>query len=93
VASVAVWLVAKGNKVEEARIAFGGVASTPIRARMAEESLAGLKLDEQLIEKIARQAQAEIDPISDVRASAEYRRAVSSRLLAKALRGALGMEG
>ena len=93
VSSVAVWLAAKGKKVEEARIAFGGVAPTPIRARMSEKSLAGLKLDDELIEKVAREAQAEIDPISDVRASAEYRRAMSSRLLAKALRGALGMEG
>jgi len=92
VASVAVWLVAKGNRVEEARIALGGVAPTPIRARMTEKSLVGLRIDEELIEKIARQAQAEINPITDVRASAEYRRAVSSRLLAKALRGALGME-
>jgi carbon-monoxide dehydrogenase medium subunit len=92
VASVAVWVAVKGKRVAQARIAFGGVAPTPIRARMAERSLAGRQPDGELIEQIARQAQAEVSPITDVRASAEYRRLVTGRLLAKALRGALGME-
>ena len=92
VASVAVWVAAKGGKIEEARIAFGGVAPTPMRARLTEKMLAGKKIDGELVELVAGRVEHEISPISDVRASAEYRRQVSARLLAKALRHALGLE-
>ena len=92
IASVAVWVSSKGGKVEEARIAFGGVAPTPIRARLTEKMLAGKKIDGELVELVAGRVEHEISPISDVRASAEYRRQVSARLLAKALRHALGLE-
>ena len=92
VASVAVWVTSKGGKIEEARIALGGVAPTPLRARMTEEMLKGKKPDGQLVESIAARVEHEISPISDVRASAEYRRQVTGKLLAKALRQALGLE-
>jgi CO/xanthine dehydrogenase FAD-binding subunit len=54
--------------------------------------LAGKKIDGELVELVAGRVEHEISPISDVRASAEYRRQVSVRLLAKALRHALGLE-
>jgi len=92
VASVAVWAAAKGGKIEEARIALGGVSPTPLRARLPEGMLKGKKLDAELVESVAARVEHEISPISDVRASAEYRRQVSGRLLAKALRCALGLE-
>jgi len=92
VASVAVWAAAKGKQVDEIRIAFGGVSPTPIRARLTEELLTGKRVEKDLIEKLARQAEHEISPISDVRASAAYRRAVSVKLLTKALRSTLGLE-
>jgi len=92
VASVAVWVSSKGGKIEEARIALGGVAPTPLRARLTEEMLKGKKPDAQLVEQIAARVEHEISPISDVRASAEYRRQVTGKLLAKALRHALGLE-
>ena len=92
VASVAVWVTSRAGKIEEARIALGGVAPTPLRARMTEGMLKGKKADGQLVESIAARVEHEISPISDVRASAEYRRQVTGKLLAKALRQALGLE-
>ena len=92
VASVAVWLVADKNKVEDMRIALGGVAPTPIRARKTEEAFKGQSLDWDRITELSRKVTEEISPITDVRGSAEYRRQVSAGLLAKAVRQALGME-
>ncbi|OHD27965.1 MAG: hypothetical protein A2Y38_04085 [Spirochaetes bacterium GWB1_59_5] len=92
VASVAVWVSTRGGKIEEARIALGGVAPTPLRARLTEQMLKGQNAEAGLVESIAARVVHEISPISDVRASAEYRRQVSGKLLAKALRRALGLE-
>jgi CO/xanthine dehydrogenase FAD-binding subunit len=92
VASVAVWAVANKNRIEDIRIALGGVAPTPIRARKSEDAFKGQSLDWDKIAELSRRVMEEISPISDVRASAEYRRQVSAGLLAKAVRQALGME-
>lgn len=92
VASVAVWVVSTEGKVEDIRIALGGVSPTPVRARRSEEAFKGESLDWERITELSRTVIQEITPITDVRASAEYRKRVSAALLAKALRQALGME-
>jgi CO/xanthine dehydrogenase FAD-binding subunit len=92
VASVAVWIVAEKHRVEDIRIALGGVAPTPMRARKTESSFKAQTLDWDRISALSRKVTEEISPITDVRGSAEYRRLVSVRLLAKAIRQALGME-
>jgi aerobic carbon-monoxide dehydrogenase medium subunit len=63
-----------GRTCSDVRIALGAVAPTPIRARSAEEILKGRKLDESIIEGSAKAALADTSCISDVRATAEYRR-------------------
>lgn len=70
----AISLDEEGGKCLEARIALGAVAPTPIRAREAERALAGSELSEEVIEAAARGAAEAAKPISDVRASADYRR-------------------
>jgi carbon-monoxide dehydrogenase medium subunit len=92
VATAAVWVVEEANKVEQLRIALGGVAPTPIRARKTEEAFKGQSLDRDTIAELSKKVTAEIRPITDVRGSAEYRRQVSAALVAKAIRQALGME-
>jgi carbon-monoxide dehydrogenase medium subunit len=92
VASVAVWVVADKNKVEDIRIALGGVAPTPIRAPRTEDAFKGQTLDWHKIAELSRRVTGEVRPITDVRGSAEYRRQVSAGLLAKAVRQALGLE-
>jgi carbon-monoxide dehydrogenase medium subunit len=62
------------NQLGDIRIVLGAVAPTPIRAMKAEEILKGKYVDGQLIEKAARTAAEESSPITDVRATADYRK-------------------
>ncbi len=55
------------------RIAFGAVAPIPVRAKKIENLLNGKKLDDVLIEKAKEIVSQEIAPITDIRASKEYR--------------------
>ncbi len=55
------------------RMAFGAVAPTPLRLPKTESLLNGKKLTTELIEEAAKSACTEISPISDIRASKEYR--------------------
>lgn len=55
------------------RIAFGAVAPIPVRAKKIENLLKGKKLDDVLIEKAKEIVPQEITPITDIRASKEYR--------------------
>ncbi|MFC2164931.1 FAD binding domain-containing protein [Acidobacteriota bacterium] len=61
------------NICSQVRIALGAVAPTPIRARKAEAVLLNKKVTPSLIEKAAEVAKSEANPISDIRASADYR--------------------
>lgn len=64
--------------VRHARLAYGGVAVTPARARIAEAMLLGKQLDGALLDAVLATLQSEFMPLSDHRASAAYR----SRLIA-----------
>ena len=67
-------------QVESARIAFGGVAATPVRMPDAEAALCG-ELTPGRIESVAQLVASSISPISDVRGSAAYRRVLATNLL------------
>lgn len=71
--------------VVTARAAFGGVAATPVRARATEAALVGKPLTDTVIASACAALKSELQPISDVRASADYRRAVAAGLLQRAL--------
>ncbi|ADV64839.1 FAD binding domain-containing protein [Desulfurococcus mucosus] len=73
VASAAVYVELNGDIVEEARIAAGAVAPTPIRCPVAEGALKGRRLSEVGL-NVFKPIEGEVKPISDARASAEYRR-------------------
>jgi CO/xanthine dehydrogenase FAD-binding subunit len=77
--------------VEDARLVMGAVAPTPMRAHEAERVLTGRKLDEEAISAAGLKAAQEARPISDVRASAEYRTALVEVLTRRALRGAASL--
>jgi xanthine dehydrogenase small subunit len=79
-------LVLDGRRVASARIAFGGMAATPKRATKAEQALAGASLDDAATWSRAIAALADdYQPISDMRASQQYRTDVAQGLLRKAL--------
>ncbi|MEW5722833.1 MAG: xanthine dehydrogenase family protein subunit M [Thermodesulfobacteriota bacterium] len=67
------------------RIALGAVAPVPLRARQAEKILEGHKPSEELITLTGQAAADESRPISDVRASAAYRRRMVEVLTVRAL--------
>jgi carbon-monoxide dehydrogenase medium subunit len=69
-----------------ARIALGGAATVPLRARDAERSLAGRRLDDAAIREAAALAAAAADPIDDLRGSAAYKRAMAAVWTERALR-------
>jgi len=64
----------KADILEDPRIVLGAVASTPIMVQEAETIIGGKSLDDDLIRKAAKIASEEAKPISDVRASANYRK-------------------
>ena len=74
---------------DEYRIAYGSVAPTPIRLVKTEEFLKGKKIDDKVIEEAKKILATEISPISDLRATKEYRVSVSQSILENSLK-ALG---
>ena len=81
-------LATKKNLCQEARIALGAVAPTPIRVPQAEAILAGRVLTEEAIEETAEKAAEAARPISDVRGSAEYRKEIVKVLARRTLKRA-----
>ena len=69
--------------VREARLAFGGVAATTMRARQTEAALVGRRWERTTMEAGKQRLAEELNPINDVRASAEYRRGLVGSLFEK----------
>ena len=79
------------SSCKNVRIALGSVAPTPIRAVEAEKMLKDQKINGDLIAKAALTAQHAAKPISDVRASADYRFKMTKVVVARALTNAYHM--
>lgn len=62
-----------GGTVTAARIAFGGMAAVPKRARALEAALIGHAATEAVLSELAPLLEEDFAPISDLRASASYR--------------------
>jgi carbon-monoxide dehydrogenase medium subunit len=74
VVSVAVASEIQGTSFGKSRIALGAVAPTPILATESSAKLTGSTINRETIEEVSQLAKMESRPISDVRASADYRR-------------------
>lgn len=85
----AVVLVVEDGVIAGVRIALGSVAPSVVRARSAEAALIGQKLDDRLLREVSRLVVNDISPISDVRASAWYRRELAQAVTEDLLRTAL----
>lgn len=70
---------------QECRIAMGCVGSTPLRARQAEALVRGQRRTPELLREAGAVAQRLTDPLSDVRGSAEYKRAMAGVFVRRAL--------
>ncbi len=87
IASVAVWVrwAPGGTTISDTRVALGAVAPVVIRVRKCEEFLKDRSLKEEVVWRAGQIAASEASPITDIRASAEYRRAMIPSLLYKAM--------
>ena len=84
IASVAVNLEVRQNKIIRIRVAAGSVAPMPIRLTRVEEFLKNKEIKNRLIEEAINKVSEEVNPISDIRASEEYRRYISGILFKRA---------
>jgi xanthine dehydrogenase small subunit len=73
------------GRVLAARLAFGGMAATPKRARAAEVALMGRPFDESAVKSAQAALAQDFAPLSDMRASAAYRLKVAQNLLLRFL--------
>ena len=83
-AAYALTLDASG-RVSHSRIAYGGVAATPVRVRDAEEALIGMPWGIAAVRSAQRAIADALQPMSDHRGSAVYRLAVAQSLFEKFL--------
>jgi xanthine dehydrogenase small subunit len=79
-----------GTPWTDVRLALGSVAATPIRARATEAVLEGRPPTRETADLAAETLAGELDPIDDVRSTAEYRRLVAARVLHRLVREAGG---
>lgn len=83
VANAAIFARAKGGRFDEVRIACGAVAPKAIRMRAVEDLLRGEDLTAELLREVAAATSGVCDPITDLRASADYRRRVAAVIVSR----------
>ena len=91
VVNAATTLLIQEGIIQSARLVMGAVAPIPLRAREAEQALLGQPAVEETFQRIGEIVRSEVQPISDHRASAEYRRRMSGIAAVRALRQAAGL--
>jgi len=91
-AAAGLQLDARG-RVKWVRIALGAVAPTPFRARAVEELMRGRTFDQTLLAEAGGEVMRAVRPVSDVRASADYRRELSRVLMGRALEACAAQVG
>jgi CO/xanthine dehydrogenase FAD-binding subunit len=89
IAGAAALVVMEDGRFKDVKIGLGAVAATPMRAKKAEAALIGQAPATELIKKVADTAAAESSPITDHRASAEYRKMVVAVLVERTINQSL----
>lgn len=90
VSAAAVVTVDRAKKVfSDVRIALGSVGTTPIRAREAEMVLRGQPVKAEALREAAEKAKQAVDPLSDFRGSAAYKKDMAGVFVRRALEKAL----
>jgi carbon-monoxide dehydrogenase medium subunit len=82
---VGAWVLLDGQGCTSARIVLGAVAPVPMRAVKTESVLAGQSRTPELLQNAGDQAAEEAKPISDMRASAQWRKQMVAVLTRRAL--------
>lgn len=87
VMSIATWLPRQGGRIANARIAFGAMGPTPLRAKASEMALEGVSLDASSVDRAVQSATQGLSPQDDALASAWYRTEVAPVHLRRVLLG------
>lgn len=88
VAVAVVVTLGERNSIQGASVVLGGVGGTPVRARAVEEALVNSNATDDSLAKAAELVKAEIEPETDIHASATYRKDVAAVLVRRALQSA-----
>jgi xanthine dehydrogenase small subunit len=80
------WLTGEDGAWIDTRVALGSVAAVPVRARATEAALDGQPPVRAAADAAVAALESEIQPIDDVRSSADYRRLVAGRVLRRVIR-------
>src|SRR5260370_6545917 len=72
-----------GERIEEARVVYGGVAPVVLRLAKTEAHLTGKSALLETFEQAGQIAKSEITPISDVRGSRDYRLQLAENILSR----------
>jgi xanthine dehydrogenase small subunit len=81
-----------GDLVTQARLAFGGMAATPRRARAAEDAMVHKPFDAHTMREVMTALAMDFQPLSDMRASAQYRLLAAQNMLMRYLLEAEGTQ-
>ena len=90
IASIALLLEMDGERCQNVRIAAGSVAPVPLRLSEVEELLEGKPVTKELVAEAQKVASEIVVPITDIRASKEYRRHIVGVLVKRAFEDVLG---
>ena len=80
------WLTGEDGTWIDTRVALGSVAATPVRAQATEAALDGQRPVRAVADAAVAALEAEIQPIDDVRSTADYRRLVAGRVMRRLIR-------
>lgn len=89
VGAMAILHVDAGDTCQAVRLTLFGVGGTPVRLRKAEEILAGRRVDAEALAEVTTVVTEELEPESDIHASATYRKEVGGVLARRTLQRAL----
>ncbi len=91
--TAAFWMKLDAGRIDDIRIAYGGVGPNIIRLRRCEEFLRGNPFTHETMRQAGKLARTEINPISDVRGSAEYRAQLAENMMRKFWFDVAGTDG
>jgi len=81
-----------GQTIQTARLAYGGMAGIPKRAARAEAALIGQPWSEATMQRAMRAMADDFQPLSDMRASAQYRLQTAQNMLLRYFHAANGVD-
>lgn len=79
----AFWLELAGDRITDARFAYGGMAATPARAIEAERAVVGERFDAATFDAASGAIARDFSPLADMRSSAAYRSMAAANLLSR----------